>query len=135
MVKVTNLDNGKSVVVRVTDRGPFVGDRLIDVSRAAASALDMMKTGVARVSLEVVGRPDAAAGAVYRLQVGSFRQPENVRRMKSRLADKGLAVFSETAADGCTRVFVDNVAAADLERTRDVLRGLGIRDHVVIKVN
>ncbi|MEW5800185.1 MAG: septal ring lytic transglycosylase RlpA family protein [Bacteroidota bacterium] len=53
-VRVTNLDNGKSVVVRINDRGPFKLERIMDLSLGAAEALDMMKTGTARVLLEVV---------------------------------------------------------------------------------
>lgn len=52
---VTNLGNNKTVTVRVTDRGPFVSGRIIDLSRGAAVALDMLDTGTARVSLKVVG--------------------------------------------------------------------------------
>jgi rare lipoprotein A len=50
-VEVENLDNGRSVRVRVNDRGPFVGDRLIDVSEAAARALGMLEKGLAQVRL------------------------------------------------------------------------------------
>lgn len=53
-VKVTNLDNGKSVIVRINDRGPFKLERIMDLSLGAAESLDMMKTGTARVRLEVV---------------------------------------------------------------------------------
>jgi rare lipoprotein A len=54
-VKVTNKNNGKSVVVRINDRGPYVGDRVIDLSRSAAVAIDMIGPGTAQVSIEVVG--------------------------------------------------------------------------------
>ena len=54
-VKVTNKNNGKSVVVRINDRGPYVGDRVIDLSRSAAAAIDMIGPGTAQVSIEVVG--------------------------------------------------------------------------------
>jgi len=54
-VKVTNLRNGRSVVVRVNDRGPFVGHRIGDLSRAAAEALGMMKRGVAHARFEILG--------------------------------------------------------------------------------
>lgn len=50
-VKVTNLTNGKSVVVRINDRGPFHGDRVIDLSKAAAQALDVLHAGTAKVSI------------------------------------------------------------------------------------
>ena len=51
-VKVTNLSNGKSVEVEITDRGPYAGNRIIDVSRAAANALGMIESGTATVRLE-----------------------------------------------------------------------------------
>ncbi len=51
-LRVTNLENGKSVVVRVNDRGPFVGDRIIDLSYAAAKQIEMLSTGVVEVKLE-----------------------------------------------------------------------------------
>ena len=53
-VKVTNTQNGKSVTVRINDRGPFVDDRIIDLSLAAAKAIDMIGTGTANVTLEVL---------------------------------------------------------------------------------
>jgi rare lipoprotein A len=54
MVRVTNLNNNRSVVVRVTDRGPFVGGRAIDISQGAASRIGMISTGTAPVKLEVI---------------------------------------------------------------------------------
>ena len=59
-VKVTNLANGKSVEVRVNDRGPFTKGRIIDVSRAAARALGMMKSGVTTVRIEGLFDPEAS---------------------------------------------------------------------------
>ena len=53
MVKVTNLDNGKTVVVRINDRGPHTKNRIIDVSGAAAKQLDLIDSGTAKVRLEV----------------------------------------------------------------------------------
>lgn len=52
-IKVTNLANGKSVEVEITDRGPFAGDRIIDLSQAAAKVLDMIESGTATVRLEL----------------------------------------------------------------------------------
>jgi rare lipoprotein A len=52
---VTNLDNGRSATVRVTDRGPYVSGRIVDLSRGAASSLGMLETGTAQVELRVVG--------------------------------------------------------------------------------
>jgi len=59
-VRVTNLRNGRSVVVRVNDRGPFVGTRIADLSQAAASEIGMMQRGVARARIEVVSQSQGA---------------------------------------------------------------------------
>lgn len=61
MLKVTRLDNGKSVIVRVNDRGPFKAGRVIDLSRIAAEEIDLIRDGVAQVKVEVVSRPDVTA--------------------------------------------------------------------------
>jgi len=53
-VRVTNLSNGKSVVVRINDRGPFVSDRIIDLSYGAAEEISMVGPGTARVTLEIL---------------------------------------------------------------------------------
>jgi rare lipoprotein A len=63
MVRVTNLRNGRSVVVRVNDRGPFVGTRIADLSQAAASEIGMMQKGVARARIEVLGAEAGPAAA------------------------------------------------------------------------
>ncbi|NJO35682.1 MAG: septal ring lytic transglycosylase RlpA family protein [Rhodospirillales bacterium] len=55
-VRVTNVRNGRSAVVTINDRGPFVRGRVIDLSRAAASSVGMIGSGLARVTLEVLGR-------------------------------------------------------------------------------
>jgi len=57
-VRVTNPRNGRSVVLRVNDRGPFVGSRVADLSQAAAAYLDIMRRGIARVHLEILADPD-----------------------------------------------------------------------------
>jgi rare lipoprotein A len=62
-VRVTNLDNGKSVIVRVNDRGPYAKGRIIDLSEAAARALDVIATGTARVRVTYLARADDANGA------------------------------------------------------------------------
>ncbi|QYJ96835.1 septal ring lytic transglycosylase RlpA family protein [Shewanella alkalitolerans] len=67
-VKVTNLANDKSVVVRVNDRGPFHDNRIIDLSYAAAHRLDMLKTGTAKVQLEVIYIENPESVALAALQ-------------------------------------------------------------------
>jgi rare lipoprotein A len=62
-VRVTNLDNGKSIVVRVNDRGPYAKGRIIDLSRRAAELLDVVQTGTARVRVTYLSRADLGGGA------------------------------------------------------------------------
>lgn len=60
-VKVTDVTTGRSIVVRINDRGPFVKGRIIDLSRRAAAELKMIKRGIARVQVEVLSLPNAGA--------------------------------------------------------------------------
>ncbi len=62
VARVTNLENGKSVVVKINDRGPFVRGRIIDLSYAAAQSLDMARSGTAPVLVEAIGGPHHVAG-------------------------------------------------------------------------
>jgi rare lipoprotein A len=64
IVKVTNLANGKSVEVRINDRGPYGRGRIIDLSRAAAKVLDMLRTGIAQVKIERLFPLEGARGPV-----------------------------------------------------------------------
>lgn len=92
-VRVTRLDNGRSLLVRINDRGPFVDDRIIDLSRAAATRLGMMGTGTAKVLVQSVGTmPEAtpAGGGNYYIQAGVFGQKENARKLADTLAKSGL---------------------------------------------
>ncbi|GAC1304142.1 MAG: septal ring lytic transglycosylase RlpA family protein [Steroidobacteraceae bacterium] len=99
-VRVTNLQNGRSVVVRVNDRGPFVGNRLIDLSYTAASRLDMLRNGTAMVEVRAleadepvapaagapaVAKPPAAVPAALYVQAGAFADPLNAERLVTKL--------------------------------------------------
>jgi rare lipoprotein A len=85
MVRVTNLNNGKSTTVRITDRGPFVNDRIIDLSMAAAREIESIGPGVVPVRLEVLGNVDVTAG-FFTVQVGAFRDRGNADRLRDRLS-------------------------------------------------
>ena len=93
-LRVTNLDNGRSVIVRVNDRGPFHDSRIIDLSYVAAAKLGLHRTGTGRVEIRVIEPADFAHAvdgsasspppALY-LQVGAFRDPDNARRLLNRI--------------------------------------------------
>jgi rare lipoprotein A len=85
-VMVTNLRNGKSAVVRINDRGPFVKERIIDLSYAAAIYLEMVDSGTSPVRIEVIPRlsPDPRESR-FSVQVGSFTERENAEAMLRKL--------------------------------------------------
>lgn len=85
MVRVTNLSNGKSTVVRITDRGPFVENRIIDLSLAAAREIESVGPGVVPVRVEVLGNVNPTAG-FFTVQVGAFRDRGNAERLRDRLS-------------------------------------------------
>ncbi len=84
IVRVTNLNNGKTTTVRITDRGPFVDNRIIDLSKAAAQEIESIGPGVVPVRIEVLSGPDPAAG-FFTVQVGAFKEKGNADRLKERL--------------------------------------------------
>lgn len=92
VVKVTNLDNGRTVVVRVNDRGPYVGNRIIDLSRGAARRIDMEDAGVAHVRLELVeegDRPVTRASAKsteqFTVQLASYNTKSEAQAASNRI--------------------------------------------------
>lgn len=87
LVRVVNLDNDKSVEVRINDRGPFAGDRIIDLSHAAAQAIGLIGPGTARVRLEVMQMPVAASTTpgYYAVQVGAFQYRANAERLRAEM--------------------------------------------------
>lgn len=93
VVKVTNLRNGRSATVRVNDRGPFVGDRIIDLTNTAANQIGMLGAGTARVRVETVGDvpglQDGDMTGRFYVQVGAFANRDNAGRLVTRLQGQG----------------------------------------------
>ena len=93
-VVVTNLNNGRSVTVRINDRGPFVKGRIIDLSYAAAKAVDMIGTGTAPVKLEILTEiSPKRSSQKFSVQVGSFIQEDNAKFLKKELQKKFRNVY------------------------------------------
>lgn len=84
-VRVENISNGKSVEVRIIDRGPFVGGRIIDLSHAAARDIEMIGPGVANVRVVVIANPAEPEPAVFAVQVGLFRNRENAASLRDKV--------------------------------------------------
>jgi rare lipoprotein A len=136
-VKVYNLDNGRSTVVRINDRGPFVKGRIIDLSYAAARDIGMIKAGTARVKLTVIPVSSVvlAQTGVYYVQVGSFVEPDRAYRLKKRLTVYLDSVYVvRKRVDGVTyyRVRVGPFfSRSSAEGRREWLRNRGIPALVV----
>jgi rare lipoprotein A len=92
ILRVTNLNNGRDVQVRVIDRGPFVGDRILDLARAAAMALDMIGTGTAPVRIEWLSGPNPEIG-YFTVQIGAFAERSNAERLRDRLRPRYQPIF------------------------------------------
>jgi rare lipoprotein A len=85
-VRVTNLANGKSVDLRIIDRGPFVAGRIIDLSHAAAEAIEMIGPGVAQVRVDILSlQAVAPAENWYAVQAGAFQDKDRAQRLRDSL--------------------------------------------------
>lgn len=94
VTRVTNLDNGQSVDVRINDRGPFVKHRAIDLSRAAARTIGVLGPGTAPVRIEVIARPAGGyARVLYSVQIGAFSEEARARAVRADLAPRYTDVY------------------------------------------
>jgi rare lipoprotein A len=135
--RVTNLRNGRSVVVRINDRGPFKANRIIDLSYAAALRLDMVRDGTTMVEVRVlepegVAPPPPKAAAIY-AQAGAFSQEPNAVALRDRLTGLGVpnAFVRRDDVGGrpIWRVRIGPIAdVAQYDALVARLRGLGLAD-------
>lgn len=87
IARVTNVKTNESVLVRITDRGPFVGDRILDLSRAAARKLSVYQHGTALVRIEVLETPSPiATGGKWCVQIGGFADADQAASLKEKLS-------------------------------------------------
>jgi rare lipoprotein A len=109
-VRVYDLDNNKTVEVRIIDRGPFVDGRIIDLSHAAARAIDMIGPGIANVRMEVIAVPAGVPPAIYVVQVGAFQDRATAERIQAQLAEHygQTRVLQRKENPGIWRVLVGN---------------------------
>jgi rare lipoprotein A len=118
-VRVENLENDRTIRVRITDRGPFVEGRIIDLSRAAARDLDLIGPGTGRVRITVVD-----VSGCHAVQVASFAERERALERRAALEEAGTPAFLESGPDGNTRVLLGPYPSrAAAERAREDGRG------------
>jgi rare lipoprotein A len=140
--RVTNLSNGKSVVVYVNDRGPFKDGRIVDLSYTAAAKLDMLKAGTALVELEVItvdgqspsslANTKAVTGPLY-VQAGAFGEQANADRLVTRLKGLGysqaFALRDRGVFNSMYRVRIGPITQVEeFDRIVAHLKSLGIGD-------
>jgi len=133
--KVTNLENGRSVIVRVNDRGPFHPQRIIDLSYAAAVKLDYMNSGTATVeveSIDVAGVDDRRAtvlGSYRYLQMGAFSDESAAWKLQSGLKNlTGLPVALSPVEAGGQQLYRVRIGPAKDERQLEALQRILIEN-------
>jgi len=105
MVKVTDMENDRSTVVRITDRGPFIKGRIIDLSLAAAKELAMVGPGTALVRLEILSNGLEPGAARYAVQVGAFSERPTAEHLQQQLASRYGEAYVENYDSERGRVF------------------------------
>lgn len=140
IVKVINLKNGKDVEVRINDRGPFVKDRIIDLSMAAASKIDLTSEGIVMVRLEIIKLPNGmkeknikksievhpeGIPESYRLQIASFSNTENAQRNLLKLKNAGINAEKEITDAGMIRIIVNNVKKKEIPDLVELIKKAG----------
>ena len=124
IVRVTEMQTGKSVVVRITDRGPFIEGRIVDLSQAAARKIGLIQKGTAMVRLELLQEPAKAEGTGrWAVQIGAFGQEEAARDVASHLSHRyhtaKVLTFNSPVGDWWVRVRVKGDLRA---RAEEVMR-------------
>jgi rare lipoprotein A len=102
VARVTNLANGESVMVRITDRGPFSHGRVLDLSESAAKKIDLYRMGVAQVRIEAFSKSGPTVEGKWCVQTGAFQTEQDALDLKSALARRyvGSRVIEFASATG-----------------------------------
>jgi len=142
IVRVTNQSNGKSVDVRINDRGPYVDGRIIDLTPASAKQIDMLTSGIANVNLTLIFEPEipeskynrAGDTGWYQIQVGAYSSLLTAYAQYDRLLNAGLKPYAELLPDSkAVRLTVRWIPAYQLDRTMKALSALGFAEKNVLK--
>ncbi|WP_419807182.1 septal ring lytic transglycosylase RlpA family protein [Terriglobus sp.] len=130
LLRVTNLSTNQTVVVRVTDRGPFVRGRVLDLSTAAAKATGVYRMGVARVSMEVVQmRQDVSPVGRWCVQVGAFVDQANADQLRANLAREYSTTAKVIEFAGATGMWVRiNPVASDRAHATAIAQNIRVAE-------
>lgn len=139
IVRVTNLENGLHVDVRINDRGPYVEGRIIDLSRAAAGKIDMVEQGIVTVSLEILHSPDSPESAYNRIedaqfllfQLGAFSSVSRTLGHYIRLLEAGFTPSVTLTNNRLLRLRITSVPSAQREQVEQKLSSLGFTEVLI----
>lgn len=124
-VMVTNLDNGRTATVRINDRGPFVDNRIIDLSYAAAKVLGMIGPGTIPVRLEILKRVSSASeGRGWSVQAGSFISKDNASNLARKLKGNYEGVYITLFKTSAQVYYRVRLKASDGESARKLAQRL-----------
>ena len=104
-VMVTNLKNGRAIEVRINDRGPFVEERVIDLSLAAAKSIGVYAPGTAPVRIEVLSAPTPRLAVLYAVQLGSYTDADKASNLKQALTRHFSSVYISPLSSGRFRYY------------------------------
>ncbi|HZJ88262.1 MAG TPA: septal ring lytic transglycosylase RlpA family protein [Sphaerochaeta sp.] len=142
IVRVTNTKSGRSVDVRINDRGPYVEGRIIDLTPYAAEKVGLLEQGIGDVTLTLIFEPEipeskydrAGDTGWYQIQVGAFSSLLTAYAQYDRLYTAGLHPWAELVpSSGAVRLSVRWIPAYQLERTMQILSALGFSEGEVLK--
>jgi rare lipoprotein A len=131
IVRVTNVKTGHSAIVRITDRGPFIEGRILDLSRAAAAKIDVVRAGIAQVRVEVLESPRPLdSGGRWAVQIGGFDVQESASKLAGQISRRyhsaKVISFNSPVGDWWVRVRVlndDRARAQEIARDMHTVQG------------
>ncbi|MBS3818084.1 septal ring lytic transglycosylase RlpA family protein [bacterium] len=133
MVMVTNLKNGKSVSVRINDRGPFVKGRVIDLSYAAARILNMVGPGVVPVKVEVLGNIQSHPSTPkYCVQVGAFIYKKNALSLRKKIRKYFNDVYMTVYKTPQEKYYRVRIKASTKKRAQHIARELTLHGYTAL---
>lgn len=128
-LRVDNLTNGKTTEVRITDRGPFVEGRIIDLSRFAAERIALIRPGIAPVRLTVIKPPLGGVIERYGVQVAALAQEEDARKLRRQLEESFSPVAIFPHSDGPSTVHRVIAGQGTREAAAALRERLGLAGH------
>jgi len=136
IVRVTNVKTGHWAIVRITDRGPFIEGRILDLSRAAAAKIDVVRAGIAQVRVEVLESPlPLDSGGRWAVQIGGFDVQESASKLAGQISRRyhsaKVISFNSPVGDWWVRVRVLN---DDRGRAQEIARDMHTEQGAVFLV-